>query len=230
MTASSASMGTSSSTTTRPDTRRRTASASARSRTVQTALAVVAPAGGLQHDRPPVGGGEGGNGVRGMLPRFHHGEGRDGHAAAVEDGTHATLVHGELERRRHRAGAPRRRASSARTTSRSTCSWSNVTTAQRAVKARRSSATKGDPSTTSAATATGSVVGAFGQHGHGEAERAGRLARHAGQLARPDEPDVVGPQLTRPRPGNRLDRGADTLGRLREGAPGTWQRHCASGA
>ena len=76
----------------------------------------------------------------------------------------------------------------------------------------------------------GGVVGALGQHGHGEAEGAGRLAGHAGQLARPDEPDVVGLQLARPRPGIRLDRGADTLGRLREGAPGTWPKHCVSGA
>ena len=36
--------------------------------------------------------------------------------------------------------------------SRSTCSWSNVTTPQRSVKARSSAATKGDPSITSAAT------------------------------------------------------------------------------
>ena len=62
----------------------------------------------------------------------------------------------------------------------------------------------------------GGVVGALGQHGHGEAERAGRLARHAGQLTRPDEPDVVRAQVARPRPGIRLDSGADTTGRLRE--------------
>ena len=55
MTASSASMGTSSSTTTRPATWARTASASARSRTGQTALAVVAAPGRLEHDRPAVG-------------------------------------------------------------------------------------------------------------------------------------------------------------------------------
>ena len=47
-------------------------------------------------------------------------------------------------------------------------------------------------------------------------ERAGRLARHAGQLARPDEPDGMGAQLARPRAGIRLDSGADTTGRLRE--------------
>ena len=64
----------------------------------------------------------------------------------------------------------------------------------------------------------GGVVGLLGQDGHGQAERAGGLARHARQLARPDEPDVVGAQVARPRRGIRIDRGPDTVGRLREGA------------
>ena len=62
----------------------------------------------------------------------------------------------------------------------------------------------------------GGVVGTFGQHGHGQAERAGRLTGHAGQLSRADEPDRVGAQVARPRPGIRLDSGEDTTGTLRE--------------
>ena len=64
--------------------------------------------------------------------------------------------------------------------------------------------------------AAGGVVGMLGQDGHGQAERAGRLARHAGQLTSTDEPDRVRAQVARPRPGIRLDRGTDTTGRLRE--------------
>ena len=64
--------------------------------------------------------------------------------------------------------------------------------------------------------AAGGVVGVFGQDGHGEAQRTGRLTRHAGQLTSPDEPDRVGAQVARPRAGIRLDSGADTTGRLRE--------------
>ena len=47
----------------------------------------------------------------------------------------------------------------------------------------------------------GGVVGVLGQHGHGEAERAGGFAGHARQLAGPDEPDIVGAQLARLRAG-----------------------------
>ena len=43
-------------------------------------------------------------------------------------------------------------AASAATISRSTCSWSNVTTSQMSVKALRSAATNGEPSITSLAT------------------------------------------------------------------------------
>ena len=50
-------------------------------------------------------------------------------------------------------------AATSATISRSTCSWSNVTTSQRAANARRSSATNGDPSTTSAATAQAASSG-----------------------------------------------------------------------
>ncbi len=64
--------------------------------------------------------------------------------------------------------------------------------------------------------AAGRVVGALRQDGHGEAERAGRLTGHTGQLTCPDEPDGVGAQVARPRPGIRLDSGADTTGTLRE--------------
>ena len=64
--------------------------------------------------------------------------------------------------------------------------------------------------------AAGRVVGALRQDGHGKAERAGRLTRHTGQLTCPDEPDGVGAQVARPRPGIRLDSGADTTGTLRE--------------
>ena len=62
----------------------------------------------------------------------------------------------------------------------------------------------------------GRIVGVLGQDDHGQAERAGRLTRHTCQLTSTDEPDRVGAQVTRPRPGIGLDNGADTTGRLRE--------------
>ena len=62
----------------------------------------------------------------------------------------------------------------------------------------------------------GGVVGMLGQDDHGQAERAGRLTRHTRQLTGADEPDRVRAQVTRPRPGIRLDSGVDTSGRLRE--------------
>ena len=57
---------------------------------------------------------------------------------------------------------------------------------------------------------TGGLIRAFGQHRHGQAQRADRLTRHARQLTSPDEPDRVGAQVARPRAGIRLDSGADT--------------------
>jgi hypothetical protein len=78
--------------------------------------------------------------------------------------------------------------------------------------------------------AAGGVVGVLGQHGHGQAERAGGFAGHARQLAGPDEPDIVGAQLARLRARIRLDSGAGTTGRLREEDGFSWQSACASGA
>ena len=103
------------------------------------------------------------------------------------------------------AAAPGRIAtpsfSSAATMPRSTCSWSNVTTRQRSARACRSAETKGEPISDLGGHPAGGVVGPFGQDRHGEPERAGRLARHSRQLARPDEPDVVRAQVARPRRG-----------------------------
>ncbi len=61
------------------------------------ALAVVAAAGGLEHDRPAVGRGELGHGLGGVGPRLEHGVGGHRDAGLVEHGAHVGLVDGELQ-------------------------------------------------------------------------------------------------------------------------------------
>ena len=103
--------------------------------------------------------------------------------------------------------------------SRSTCSWSNVTTPTTLGEGAHVGGDEGRTDQDLGRHAAGGVVRSLGQDRHGEAERAGRLARHARQLACTDEADVVRAQFARPRRVIRLDKGTDTSGRLREGAP-----------
>ena len=78
--------------------------------------------------------------------------------------------------------------------------------------------------------ATGGVVGMLGQDGHGEAERAGRLTGHAGQLTSPDEPDRVACSGRSPPSGDSPRQWGGHNRQTTRGAPGTWPSRCASGA
>ena len=64
----------------------------------------------------------------------------------------------------------------------------------------------------------GGVVRPFGQHRHGEAECAGGFARHARQLARPDEPDVMGAQSARLHAGDSPRQWAGHSGQTTRGS------------
>ena len=98
----------------------------------------------------------------------------------------------------------------AATRARSTCSWSKVTT----LAARREVAELGRhqrrPQDDLGRHLAGGIVGMFGQHGHGQAEGARRLACHPRQLSRSHEPDVMRGQLARSCRRIRIDSGADT--------------------
>ena len=179
------------------------------------ALAVVATARRFDHDGPAVAGCEAFHGIDGAWPLVHHQVGGDGHAGLVEHGAHPGLVDRQLERRRP---GPEHRAFG--------CEPGHQVEVDLLVVEGQDVAAGGEgPEILRhegraqhhlGGHAAGGIAGMFGQDGHGETERAGRLTGHAGQLTSADEPDRVRAQVARPRAGIRLDSGADTTGRLRE--------------
>ena len=180
------------------------------------ALAVVAAPGRLHHDGPAVRGGEAPRrrrARRGPPPR----RGRRGRARPPRRARSRMRA---LSTASSSVAAPGRTtapcAASSATSSRSTCSWSKVRTSQRSGERAEIGGHEGRAEHHLGRHVAGGIVGALGQDRHGEAQRAGRLTGHAGQLASADEPDRVGAQVARPRAGIRLDSGADTTGRLRE--------------
>ena len=199
---------------------RHTAAASAAVGHRPHAPAVVAAAGRLQHDRPAVGVGEGEHrGHGGLQPAAAGRAGRSawagtGTPAASEPGRMVRLVHGHAPGCRDPGAPPSPSAASTSRSSRSTSSWSKVTTSQRSASSRRSFSTGGSPSRTSAAASTAASSGRAGQHHRAHAQRAGRLAGHAGKL--PGAHDAH-------RPG-AATQGAASLGSVGHGRQTTGRR------
>ena len=144
------------------------------------ALAVVAAARRLEHDRPAVPSAERGHVGRVGRPASSAGTARRGRPAARASRT----CPGRTAAPRARAHGDAVRHEGSRCSS-GTCSWSKVTTSQPAAKRRRSPGpvvADHDVGATSAAESSARV----GEHPQPHAERDRRLLRHAGQLSAAD--------------------------------------------
>ena len=162
------------------------------------APAVVAAPGGLEHERPAVRRGEGldhaarrpGRGGRTRRSRPRRRPGRRRRPAS------RTARMRALSTASSSAPAPgvhdgRRRRASAATRSRSTCSWSKVTTRAQGGQGLEVAGDEGRPDHHLGGHVARGVVGPLGQHGDAQPERAGRLAAHPRQLAGTDEAEVA---------------------------------------
>ena len=156
-----------------------------RPRATAHALAVVAAARGLDHDRPADLVAEGLHVRRVRAPRPSAGTGRRARRAARA----WPACPGRRPGRPGVGCSATPSASSAASTSAGTCSWSKVTTSQSRANARTASRSVGCADRRGRDHQRGGRVGRLGEHAQLDAELDGRARHHAGQLAAADDAD-----------------------------------------